>query len=417
MTPQEFIALHFTKTAAKSRYEIGMNALGSMFGPNSAMRRFGQRAQQAGQNIYGEAMTAPSTMQRITGAGREAGKFVGQELGNLGLATRRGMRNVLNYADEVYPRGSTSGLGWSRPIPAPNPGNRLGDRMYRGQSRGFNALTNNTVGGYSEFNPANMAIGAATLGAGYKGTKALMGGGSDPNPQTLQDQTMANNAMQRQMAMQFQQPNNGGGGISGLWNSIPMEARYAIGAGVPLMLAGGLMGGRGGMGLGALGLGAAGLGAAGAGYLGDGPRRLVGQGANALYNAFSSGANDPMSQIRTLGSLSPEFGTTALMGRMPGVDSNQARGMYDMLTQNQNLIEPLLQQLQSNSVGPMTKQFSDTRSLQKIGADFAAQMKQSRCWEGYEAVPGAKAYSRGSCRPVGSKKTQKEMKSGDKASK
>lgn len=39
-------------------------------------------------------------------------------------------------------------------------------------------------------------------------------------------------------------------------------------------------------------------------------------------------------------------------------------------------------------------------------------LKAARCWEGYEPVPGAKAYSRGSCRPVGSKKTQKEMKSG-----
>jgi hypothetical protein len=39
-------------------------------------------------------------------------------------------------------------------------------------------------------------------------------------------------------------------------------------------------------------------------------------------------------------------------------------------------------------------------------------MKAARCWAGYEAVPGAKAYSRGSCRPVGSEKTQKEMKNG-----
>ncbi|NDD52634.1 hypothetical protein EBZ39_01935, partial [bacterium] len=41
-----------------------------------------------------------------------------------------------------------------------------------------------------------------------------------------------------------------------------------------------------------------------------------------------------------------------------------------------------------------------------------ATLKAARCWAGYEPVPGAKAYSRGSCRPVGSKKTQKEMKSG-----
>lgn len=41
---------------------------------------------------------------------------------------------------------------------------------------------------------------------------------------------------------------------------------------------------------------------------------------------------------------------------------------------------------------------------------IAVCQKAARCWAGYEPVPGAKAYSRGSCRPVGSKKTQKEMK-------
>jgi hypothetical protein len=35
--------------------------------------------------------------------------------------------------------------------------------------------------------------------------------------------------------------------------------------------------------------------------------------------------------------------------------------------------------------------------------------KAARCWAGYEPVPGAKAYSEGSCRPKGSKKTKKEV--------
>lgn len=43
-------------------------------------------------------------------------------------------------------------------------------------------------------------------------------------------------------------------------------------------------------------------------------------------------------------------------------------------------------------------------------AAAAAIKKASRCWAGYEPVPGAKAYSKGSCRPKGSKKTQKEVK-------
>jgi hypothetical protein len=41
---------------------------------------------------------------------------------------------------------------------------------------------------------------------------------------------------------------------------------------------------------------------------------------------------------------------------------------------------------------------------------IAACQKAARCWAGYEPVPGAKSYSKGSCRPKGSKKTQKEMK-------
>lgn len=36
--------------------------------------------------------------------------------------------------------------------------------------------------------------------------------------------------------------------------------------------------------------------------------------------------------------------------------------------------------------------------------------KIARCWKGYEPVPGSKPYTNGSCRPKGSKKTQKEMK-------
>jgi hypothetical protein len=41
-------------------------------------------------------------------------------------------------------------------------------------------------------------------------------------------------------------------------------------------------------------------------------------------------------------------------------------------------------------------------------------LKAARCWAGYEPVPGAKAYSEGSCRPKGSKKTKKEVIQGKK---
>jgi hypothetical protein len=48
---------------------------------------------------------------------------------------------------------------------------------------------------------------------------------------------------------------------------------------------------------------------------------------------------------------------------------------------------------------------------------IAIMQKAARCWSGYEPVPGAKAYSEGSCRPKGSKKTQKEVKNPKKEKK
>jgi hypothetical protein len=150
--------------------------------------------------------------------------------------------------------------------------------------------------------------------------------------------------------------------------------------------------------MGALGLGAAGLGAAGAGMFGDGPRRMVGQGANALYN-LAGGGGDVRGQLSTLRGLSPEFGTTALMGRDPNMSSQQARGMYDFLTSNQDAIERMLPQLENNSV-------KSGASVQQAGAAFA--QKLARCWKGYEPVPGKKPYSNDSCRPVGSKSKDKK---------
>lgn len=46
--------------------------------------------------------------------------------------------------------------------------------------------------------------------------------------------------------------------------------------------------------------------------------------------------------------------------------------------------------------------------MEKIGS------LSERCWKGYEPVPGKKAYSKGSCKPVGkvTKKSKKEMKEG-----
>jgi hypothetical protein len=51
---------------------------------------------------------------------------------------------------------------------------------------------------------------------------------------------------------------------------------------------------------------------------------------------------------------------------------------------------------------------------ESVVAIALGRKKSARCWAGYEPVPGAKAYSEGSCRPKGSKKTKKEVISGKK---
>lgn len=48
-------------------------------------------------------------------------------------------------------------------------------------------------------------------------------------------------------------------------------------------------------------------------------------------------------------------------------------------------------------------------------ADKLALRKQSRCWKGYEPVPGKEPYSEDSCRPVGSKKKKAKKKTEKKA--
>jgi hypothetical protein len=54
------------------------------------------------------------------------------------------------------------------------------------------------------------------------------------------------------------------------------------------------------------------------------------------------------------------------------------------------------------------------RSWFPKNAAINIMLKAARCWAGYEPVPGAKAYSEGSCRPAGSKKTKKEVIQGKK---
>ena len=326
------------------------------------------------------------------------GRLAGQAtdaVGNLGRGTMNTMRRGLNKVDDMV-----RGVRGLDPRAA---GQRFGDQTIGRTQAAAKNLPEWMGGGSSAMtnarNPLNLAVGAGTGAAGTHYAGKALGIGSEPTPDNLNAQQM-----NTQMATaQHAEANPNNGGLMGMWNSLPIEARYAIGAGVPLALAGAFMGGRGntglGAGMGALGLGAAGLGAAGAGMFGDGARRMVGQGANGLYSMLGGGGGNPMDQINALSQLSPEFGTTMLMGRDPNMSSGQARQMYDFLTHNRNIIEQLMPQLQNASTNGM-----------KQGSALEFGKAAGRCWTGYEPVPGKKPYSNDSCRPVGSKKKDKKEK-------
>jgi hypothetical protein len=339
---------------------------------------------------------------RISGAGQaiankatQGAKFVG----SVGQVSQDAVRHGLNYADDAA-RYAMNGPGQA----AAATGAKLGDRVVRPvQTAAGQVFGTSPVG--DKLNPLNVATGAGAMYGAGRATGMVGGGGAGENnavPNLFE--AAAQDPNHPLNPANAKQPNNDG--LMGMWNSMPTEARYAIGAGVPLALAGAFMGGRGnyGMGgaMGALGLGAAGLGAAGAGMFGDGPRRMVGQGANALYGMMGGGkGGNPMDQINALGQLSPEFGTTMLMGRDPNMSSDQGRQMYDFLTHNKNIIEQLMPQLQNASL---------TGVKQGSALEFGMKVA-GRCWTGYEPVPGKKPYSNDSCRPVGSKKkTDKKEK-------
>lgn len=310
------------------------------------------------------------------------------------------------------------------------------------------------------------------------------------------------------------------------WNSMPQEAKWMVGLGVPLGAAG-LMSslfGEGGMAgglLGLLGLGAAGLGAASSGLLGQGASNMVG---DAAYNAgtflgmipegpqdlSALTADDPIAALTASGGkdlsrdavskqvtegrakaeqlkklmsapVGPEVKMRLLQRLDPRIDSPEAAqkayaNAETLLKSYDNPDSPLSQKLQqaeqygadkswlgwakekalsSGLVKPGSDKMNTndlvTRLTEKWAGIETAQMQQpkrkkapyklpekfvqpeegakpvrasamkkaeivelcqkaARCWAGYEPVPGAKAYSKGSCRPKGSKKTQKEMK-------
>lgn len=363
-----------------------------------------------GAGSGGGTPASPSIMQRLQNFGSAAADEGLTSLDNLGRFTRhhagRAIDNTRNFVNRLrnpavdLPNAPPQArrLGYTNPderaLSVRNAPQKVENALVPGP-RGFVLVDppGRTWGNIGT--GAGVGLGAA---AGLTAVNPFRGG--EPTQQNLQAQQMNTQLAAAQHAATRGQ----GQGLGGMWNSLPVEARYAIGAGVPIALIGALMGSRGnygmGAGLGALGLGAAGLGAAGAGMFGEGPRRMVGQGANALYGMLGRGGDgNVMNQIDMLRQFSPEMGATMLMGRDPNMDSAQARQMYDFLVNNRNIIEQLLPQLQNSSVNSV-----------KQGAALEFGAKVARCWEGYEPVPGKKPYSNDSCRPAGGKKKDKKEK-------
>lgn len=340
-----------------------------------------------------EAVNVADILKTVRGVPGAVGKAVAGVPGGIGgfaLNTARRGANVLGDVGVALTRPGISpefSPGVNKALwNASQAAKGLGTKTIGALQRGAEKMTG--VAHTSKFNPLNVATGVGILGAG---AAALKGSGGTPKAPTAAP-------VAAPAAAPAASPASGLAGISqrgmDMWKSLPTEARYAIGAGVPLALLGGYMGrkgGLGGLGLGALGLGAAALGGASGGMFGEGARRFSGK---MLYNlgSFFGGKSDTASQLNRLSGLSPEMGATVLMGRDPKLSPQEALQQYQFLTKNKDMISRMLPNLDAKK------------------ASASDLFKVARCWKGYEPVPGKAPYSEDSCRPVGSKKKKKEEK-------
>jgi len=342
MTPQEFIAaLEQQRTVKQAAGGVGAlvprvvqtTRIPRPAGPGLFQR--GLNAVQHGAGVAAdESLTALDNLGRVTrhGAGKamEAGKnFVDGFRGKPKADTTATPRLTNHNPNE---RGLI-------PYSAPEP---RGLKPYKGELRNY------TPPGRTWGNIGTGAGVAGLTAAGLTAANPYRGGGQVPAP----------------MPMPMQRGEHGGG-LMDMWNNLPIEARYAIGAGVPLALMGAFAHGNGqstaGMGMGAAGLGLAGLGAAHGGLFGG----HMQQGAQSIMDMIGGRNQDPHYHAYLQGQL----------------DKN----------------------LTNNGVR------SKSSSLQLFGATLE-KLSAGRCWTGYEPVPGKAPYSNDSCRPKGSKKKKKTEK-------
>lgn len=140
-------------------------------------------------------------------------------------------------------------------------------------------------------------------------------------------------------------------------------------------------------------------------YLLSQARPLVAQRVAGAQSAVPAGVRGAARLARNA-ARSAAAERPALRALLDMVPQRLRAGANDLLDPEQEVVQRHLDRLGFKEV-----KASDMNITKKLAYHYITT-KAARCWEGYEPVPGAKAYSRGSCRPVGSKKTQKEMKSG-----
>jgi hypothetical protein len=116
----------------------------------------------------------------------------------------------------------------------------------------------------------------------------------------------------------------------------------------------------------------------------------------------------------------------AARGELFKMTDDQIRALHAQLSDaNKNEIPGVINYLREQMQQPGSNMDEKTRAnieriigvitgSVKTSATLNIMRKAARCWAGYEPVPGTKAYSEGSCRPKGSKKTQKEVIRGKK---
>jgi len=344
MTPQEFIAAMEQQMAKQAGG--GMGALI----PAAARGAAQQAAQQA----------APSMLQRgLNAAGRGVGIAADESLtalNNLGAATRHGAGKVVDAGKDFV--NGFRGKG----APAPDGTPRL-----TGPNPGTGMIPSRRADNFA------LPVRPAPRTWGNIGTGAAVAGGTAAGLTSLKNKLFYGNGQDAVAPMPYpvqHSPAQGGGGLMDMWNNLPLEARYAIGAGVPLALMGAFAHGGGnsglGMGLGAAGLGLAGLGAAHGGYLGKN---------------MQGGAQSIMDMLNGRGGING------------GQDPHYHAYLQGQLNNN----------LENNSVRGVKK----SSDLQAFGAALE-KLSAGRCWTGYEPVPGKAPYSNDSCRPKGKKATKKK---------